>query len=169
MKRLVTIAACILHAGAAAAHEFKTLDELMAGWGIDVANRDVSVETLAPGLHVMFGAGGNVVASIGDQGTLIVDSQFEEMMPKIKDAVRGLGGDEINFAINTHWHFDHANGNPLLGREGTWIVAQENSRRMMVGSHDIHFVDVSYRQPPYGREALPVISYADRMTFHFNG
>ena len=159
----------MLHAGAASAHEFKTLDELMAAWGIDLATREVSVETLAPGLHVMFAAGGNVVASIGEQGTLIVDSQFEEMIPKIKEAVRGLGGDEINFAINTHWHFDHANGNPLLGREGTWIVAQENSRRMMVGSHDIHFVDVSYRQPPYGKEALPVISYGDRMTFHFNG
>jgi glyoxylase-like metal-dependent hydrolase (beta-lactamase superfamily II) len=168
MKGLVIVAACMLHAGVAAAHDFKTLDQLMAGWGIDVANRDVTVETLAPGLHLMFGAGGNVLASIGYQGTLIVDSQFAEMIPKIRDAVRGLGGDEIDFAINTHWHFDHANGNPLLGREGTWLVAHENSRRMMVGSHDIHFVDVSYRQPPYSKEALPVISYADRMTFHFN-
>jgi glyoxylase-like metal-dependent hydrolase (beta-lactamase superfamily II) len=40
---------------------------------------------------------------------------------------------------------------------------------MMAESHDIHFVEVSYRQPPYENAALPVITYAERMTFHFNG
>lgn len=171
MKLLASaiLAAFLSLSGVAAAHEYKTLDELMAGWGIDVASRDITVETLEPGVHVLFGAGGNVLASIGEQGTLIVDSQFAEMIPKIRDTIRELGGNEIDFAINTHWHFDHANGNPLLGRDGTWLVAQENSRRMMAGSHDIHFVTDSYRQPPYSVEALPVITYGEHMTFHFNG
>lgn len=168
MQRSATLAVCLGLAGTATAHEFKSLEELMAGWGLDVANRDITVQTLEPGLHVLFGAGGNVLASIGNQGTLIVDSQFAEMIPKIRETVRQLGGDEIDFVINTHWHFDHANGNPLLGREGTWLVAQENSRRMMVGSHDIHFVDASYRQPPYSAEALPVITYAESMSFYLN-
>jgi glyoxylase-like metal-dependent hydrolase (beta-lactamase superfamily II) len=169
MKIFFVFAANIAFAGTTAAHEFKSLDELMAGWGIDFATREITVETLEPGLHVLFGAGGNVLVSIGDQGTLMVDSQFAEMLPKIRQAIHELGGDGIDFTINTHWHFDHANGNPMLGREGTWLVAQENSRRMMAGTHDIHFVDVSYRQPPYPDEALPVITFADRMTFYFNG
>jgi len=169
MKTFFAFAASIAFASTTAAHEYKSLDELMAGWGTDIATRDVTVETLEPGLHVLFGAGGNVLVSIGNQGTLMVDSQFAEMLPKIRQSIRELGGDDIDFTINTHWHFDHANGNPLLGREGTWLVAQENSRRMMAGTHDIHFVDVSYRQPAFADEALPVITFADRMTFHFNG
>jgi glyoxylase-like metal-dependent hydrolase (beta-lactamase superfamily II) len=163
------LALALLIANIAAAHEYKSLSELMSGWGTDIAAAEVTVQTLEPGLHVLKGAGGNVLVSIGDQGVLMVDSQFPEMIPKLRKAIRELGGGDIDFTINTHWHFDHADGNPILGREGTWLVAQENSRRMMAGAHDIHFVGVSYRQPPYPAEALPVITYADRMSFHFNG
>ena len=169
MKRTVDICLMLAIAGNVSAHEYKTLTELMAGWGTDIASREVTVQTLQPGLHVLFGAGGNVLVSIGDQGVLMVDSQFPEMIPKLRQAIQELGGNDIDFTINTHWHFDHADGNPMLGREGTWLVAQENSRRMMESSHDIHFVDTSYRQPAYPAAALPVITYADRMTFHFNG
>jgi glyoxylase-like metal-dependent hydrolase (beta-lactamase superfamily II) len=169
VKRTVEFFLMLAVAGNVFAHEYKTLPELMAGWGTDIASREVTAQTLQPGLHVLFGAGGNVLVSIGDQGVLMVDSQFPEMIPKLRQAIQELGGNDIDFTINTHWHFDHADGNPMLGREGTWLVAQENSRRMMVGSHDIHFVDASYRQPAYPAAALPVITYADRMTFYFNG
>ncbi|MGH8221739.1 MAG: MBL fold metallo-hydrolase, partial [Woeseiaceae bacterium] len=153
----------------AAAHEYKSLDELLSGWGIDVAAAEIRVQTLEPGLHVFFGAGGNILVSIGEQGVLMVDSQFPELIPKIRRRIVELGGRAIDFTINTHWHFDHADGNPLLGREGTWLIAHENARRMMIGSHDIHFIGISYRQPAYPAEGLPVITYAERMSFHFNG
>jgi cyclase len=169
VKKAVEFCLMLAVAGNVFAHEYKTLPELMAGWGTDIASREVTVQTLQPGLHVLFGAGGNVLVSIGDQGVLMVDSQFPEMIPKLRQAIKELGGNDIDFTINTHWHFDHADGNPMLGREGTWLVAQENARRMMVGSHDLHYVDTSYRQPAYPSIALPVITYADRMTFHFNG
>ena len=68
------------------------------------------------GLYVLFGAGGNVLVSIGEQGTLMVDSQYAPMAGKIQAAVEAeLGGDGIDFTINTHWHFDHADGNPSAG------------------------------------------------------
>jgi glyoxylase-like metal-dependent hydrolase (beta-lactamase superfamily II) len=169
VKKATFSCLCLVLSNAAAAHEYKSLTELMAGWGTDIASRDVTVQTLEPGLHVLMGAGGNVLVSIGDQGVLMVDSQFPEMIPKLQNAIDGLGGGRIDFTINTHWHFDHADGNPLLGREGTWLIAQENSRRMMTGAHDLHYVDVSYRQPKYPPEALPVITYAEQMTIHFNG
>ena len=150
------------------AHEYVTLDELNAGFGIDLAKTEITTETVAPGIHVLFGAGGNIVASIGEQGVLIVDSQFPEMVPRIAKKVSELGGDGIDFTINTHWHFDHADGNALLGRDGTWIVTQINSRRMMAGEHDVDLVGVVFMQPPYPKEAMPVITYTDHMQFHFN-
>jgi len=91
------------------------------------------------------------------------------MVPRIRAAIQELGGSNIDFVINTHWHFDHADGNALLGKGGSWIVSQANSRRMMTESQLINLVDFIVDQPPYPAEGLPVITYEDRMQFHFNG
>ena len=93
---------------------------------------EITTEEVAEQRFVLFGRGGNIMASIGDQGVLIVDSQFPDMVPKYRAAIRSLGGGEIDFTINTHWHFDHADGNELLGDGGTWIVAHSHSRDMMM-------------------------------------
>ena len=153
----------------ASAHEYVTFDEMTSAFGMDIANTNIATETVAPGLHVLFGVGGNVVASVGDQGVLVVDSQLPEMIPKIEAAIESLGGGSIDFVINTHWHWDHANGNPVLGRQGSWMVSHANSRRMMAGSHVIDLVSLAYEQPPYPAEAMPVITFDDHMQFHFNG
>ena len=119
--------------------------------------------------YVLFGIGGNIGVSVGANGTLIVDDQFPQMMPKINAALDGIGSEGVDFAINTHWHFDHAEGNLALGPAGTWIVAQENSRDMMQGDHVINLAVLKYLQKAYPEDALPVITYNDRMQFHFNG
>lgn len=168
--RSTLLAALALAAGMTAhAHEYLSFDELTTAFGMDFNNTDIRTEQVGDGLHVLFGAGGNVLVSIGTHGVLMVDSQFAQMIPKIEQAISDLGGDGIDFAVNTHWHFDHADGNPVLGRNGTWIVAQANSRRMMAGEHPIDLVSLAYLQPPYPDEAMPVISYTDHMQFHFNG
>ena len=120
-------------------------------------------------LHVLQGVGGAVVASIGAQGVLIVDDQFPGMVPKIQAEIRELGGGDIDFAINTHWHFDHADGNLALGPAGTWIVAQSNSRDKLMQDNRINLVTQVREQPAYPAQALPVASYDDRMSLHFNG
>jgi len=129
----------------------------------------IQAEQLREGLHVLFGVGGAIVVSIGEQGVLAVDDQFPEMAPKYKDKIRELGGGDIDFVINTHWHFDHADGNKALGPEGTWIVAHENSRRMLTQDNVINLVTSQRDQPAYPQAALPVITFADGMMFHFNG
>ena len=53
--------------------------------------------------------------SVGAQGVLIVDAQFPELVPRYLAAIRELGGRNVDFAINTHWHYDHADGNLVLG------------------------------------------------------
>jgi glyoxylase-like metal-dependent hydrolase (beta-lactamase superfamily II) len=98
-----------------------------------------------------------------------VDDQFPQMMPKIDRALAALGSKGVDFAVNTHWHFDHAEGNLTLGPRGTWLVSQANSRAMMADSHVVNLVMWQYRQDPYPEAARPVITYDDRMQFHFNG
>lgn len=150
------------------AQDAVSASEAAKRFGMDVDTIEVKIETVAPGRHVLFGAGGNVVASIGNQGVLIVDDQFPQMIPKIEAAIRELGGDDIDFVINTHWHFDHADGNTELGKGGSWIVSQSNSRQMMTVDQRINLVSMVVEQPPYPHEALPVITFDDRMRFHFN-
>jgi glyoxylase-like metal-dependent hydrolase (beta-lactamase superfamily II) len=109
----------IVHPGAQA-HEALSLTEILESFGTDLAAAQVRSETIAPGLHVLFGAGGNVLVSIGEQGVLMVDSQFPEMIPKLQAAIHELGGGNVDFTINTHWHFDHADGNPNLFIRGAY-------------------------------------------------
>lgn len=169
MKRLLAAIGLLSAGFSAQSHEYLSLDELGSAFGWDFENAEIKSQAVAPGLYVLFGVGGNVMASIGDQGVLMVDSQFPEMIPRISRKINELGGDKIDFTINTHWHFDHANGNPLLGREGTWMVSHIKSRRMMAGAHEVNLVGMVYEQPPLPIEAMPVITYTDDMQFHFNG
>lgn len=136
------------------------------GWNFDAP---VTVEEVSPSLHVVFGVGGNVAVSIGEQGVLIVDDQFPQTVGKIEQAISELGGGPIDFAVNTHWHFDHADGNPVLGAQGTWLVSQAASRRMMVSEQVVDVAIASILQPPYPPEGLPVITFDKTMQFHFNG
>tara|TARA_B100000676_G_scaffold312383_1_gene386311 strand:+ start:1643 stop:2596 length:954 start_codon:yes stop_codon:yes gene_type:complete len=145
-----------------------SLDELSGafGWSFDT---EITTESVTDDLHVLFGVGGNIVVSVGDDGVLIVDDQFPQMMKKIKRAIRKLGGKKVDMAITTHWHFDHAEGNLTLGPEGTWLVAQKNSRDMMADDHVIDLVGVSYLQKAYPESAWPDITYDTTMQLHMNG
>ena len=169
MYKSAVLSGILLFSAAASAHEATSLDDLLTGWGMNLEEAEVTSETVAPGIHVLFGLGGNVVVSIGEQGVLMVDSQFPELIPRLQAEIRKLGGGDIDFTINTHFHFDHADGNPALGREGTWMISQINTRNMMLDEHPIDLVSVLYNQPPYPAEALPVITYEDRMQLFFNG
>jgi cyclase len=147
---------------------------LVANGACAQGNAEPRIETMevTDQLYVMFGFGapaGNIGVSIGEDGVLIVDDQSPVMVPLFQDAIRSLGGNDIDFVINTHWHFDHADGNKVLGPEGTWIVAQANSRRMLLRDQSINLVSQTIAQPAYPPAALPVITFDDRMSFHFNG
>lgn len=168
MKQLM-IAALLLAGVSSAAESPLTLDELLNEFEWSFESAEIKTQKVGKGLYVLFGLGGNIGVSVGEQGVLIVDDQFPQMMPKVNAAIREIGGGEIDFVINTHWHFDHAEGNLALGPAGSWIVSQSHSRDMMQGTHLVNLVAMSYEQQPYPANALPVITYDDRMQIHFNG
>jgi cyclase len=145
------------------------LEPLLAKFGWSLATAEITTQKITEDLYVLFGIGGNIGVSVGDDGVLIIDDQFPALIPKINNAISVVGGGDIDFAVNTHWHFDHAEGNLALGPEGTWIVAQENSREMMKNDHIINLVVAAYEQKAYPESAWPDITYADSMEFHFNG
>jgi glyoxylase-like metal-dependent hydrolase (beta-lactamase superfamily II) len=136
--------------------------------GAAQANYDtvqVRPQKLTDRLYVLFGAGGNIGVSIGDDGAFIVDDQFAPLSGKIRAAVAALTNKPIRFVINTHWHGDHSGGNANFGRAGAVIIAHDNVRKRMSTEQ----VRGSNRTPPSPREALPVVTFADALTLHLNG
>jgi len=159
---------CLAH-DAPPVPETKSLEGLLEAFSWDLKGAKITTEKVTDNLYVLFGLGGNIAVSIGEDGVLIVDDQFPELIPDIKSAIKKLGGRGVDFAINTHWHFDHAEGNLVLGPDGTWLVSQANSRAMMLDDHVVNLVVASYDQKAYPKEALPSMTFDDTMAFHFNG
>ena len=152
--RIAAASICALFAAGAAAQYF--------------SQAKITAQQLAPGFFVLFGGGGgvaagNTVVSIGTQGTLIVDTEFPQLVEKYKVMIRALGGPKIDLAINTHWHDDHAEGNKVLGPEGIPLIAHTNSREMLTKNNKVNVVRTVLDQPAYPQAALPVITYTDGM------
>ena len=115
---------------------------------------------------MLIGRGGNVGLTVGVDGAAIIDDQFADMAPKIRAAVAMLSDQPVKFVINTHLHGDHTGGNDAFGKSGAVIIAQENVRKRLGTAQ----VNPSTNAPieARAREALPVVTFADSATLHFN-
>ncbi|MDH3205451.1 MAG: MBL fold metallo-hydrolase [Gemmatimonadota bacterium] len=117
-------------------------------------------------IYMLQGSGGNIGVSIGDDGTMIVDDQFGPLTQKITAAIARLTPNPVNYVVNSHWHYDHSDGNVNFGRAGATIVAHENSRTRMMSDQ---IVSLSNRlQEAYSEEGLPKITFYRSMRFHYN-
>jgi cyclase len=112
-------------------------------------------------------SGGNMALSTGADGSVLVDTHFAGLNPKLVAAVRAAGGSEVEYVINTHWHGDHAGGNEPLGAAGALIIAHENVLARM--STEQFMAAFNQRIPPSPAAALPVVTFPTRTTLHLNG
>ena len=141
--------------------------ERMQWLGFDPAI--LSTQELKDGLSVIFGYGGNILVSVGDDGVLIVDTQFPEVYETILREINQLGGSSVDYVINTHFHFDHAEGNRAFGPMGADIIAHENSMEYFQAGTDVDLVGLVWPQQPYESLATPRITYSDVLTLNLNG
>ncbi len=133
----------------------------------DPAKVEFRAEKLAENLHVLFGAGGNVGVLTGPEGTLLIDDELEVMSTKLRAAVALLSNDPARFVLNTHFHFDHAGGNAVFGRNGSVIIAHDNVRKRLSGKQFIEDLNLTTEATP--ASGLPVVTFADGVTLHLNG
>jgi cyclase len=132
------------------------------------APADTKIETvnLAPDIYVLIGRGGNIGLTVGTDGAAIIDDQFADMVPKIRAAVALLSEKPVQFVINTHLHGDHTGGNDGFGAAGAVIIAHDNVRKRL-GSDQVN-PSTNQPIPARARAALPVVTFADSATLHFN-
>lgn len=130
--------------------------------------RDVEIkaEKVSGNVYILYGQGGNMGLSVGDDGAFLIDDQFAPLTVKILEAVEGLTDKPVKFVINTHWHFDHTGGNEHFGESGAIIVAHENVRERM--STDQFIAAFNKEVPAAPPVALPVITFDESIRFHYN-
>ena len=147
-----TLLALALAAGPAAAQER------------DFSQVQIKATKVAGNVYMLEGAGGNIGASVGSDGILIVDDQFAPLADKIRAALQGLGKGDLEFVLNTHWHGDHTGSNPAFGKEAT-IIAHDNVRKRLSTEQTV----LGETSPPMAKEGLPVITFGESLSIHFNG
>lgn len=135
--------------------------------GAGGAGATIEIQRLRPGLQLLTGAGCNVVAWTGPDGAVLVDSGKAENAPQLMDAIARITPRGVRFVVNTHWHPDHTGGNALLGQSGALAVSQENVRLRMAEPQDL--VEYALEVPAAAGEALPVVTFEDRLVLNLNG
>ncbi len=130
---------------------------------------DVEVKTVkvAEGIYMLEGRGGNIGLCTGADGAFLVDDQYAPLTGKIKAAIAEVSENEVKFLLNTHWHGDHTGGNENFGEAGAIIFAHENVRSLMSKGQFMKFFNRDV--PPASEGALPVVTFTDALTFHWNG
>lgn len=133
----------------------------------DWSKVEVQSSPLRLGTHLLTGLGGNIVASVGDDGTFIIDDQYAPLNARIVAALQAIDPQPVRFVINTHWHGDHTGGNEAFGGAGAVIVAHDNVRKRM--STQQFTAEMAPRGEPSPAAALPVVTFTEGVTLHLNG
>jgi cyclase len=148
---------------------FACLVCMAAGQDKDFNKVEIKVTKVSGNVYMLEGAGGNIGASVGEDGIVVVDDQYAPLADKIRSALKGITDKPIRFIINTHYHFDHTGGNALFQKDAP-IIAHDNVRkRLEAGTSPGNYGAVSFPTKPSPKEALPILTFDHDVTVHLNG
>ena len=89
----------------------------------DFSKVQIKVAKVGGSVYMLEGAGGNIAASVGEDGIVVVDDQYAPLADKIQAALKGITDKPVRFVINTHYHFDHTDGNLAFAQGGAAVLA----------------------------------------------
>jgi len=138
----------------------------------DFSKVQIKVTKVSGNIYMLEGQGGNIAASVGDDGIIIVDDEFAPLAEKIQAALHNLGITDkpVRFVINTHFHGDHTGGNLPMATAGATIIAHDNVRkRLETGGPGGNGGSIKTQNLPQPKGALPIITFAEDVTVHLNG
>ena len=162
MKKLLSVAAFV---ALLTVQGFGHASLIKGGGHIPVNQDEFKLEKVSGSVYALFGRGGNIGVSYGEDGLLTIDTQFANIAEQLKAQLKTLGTDKPKFVFNTHWHGDHTGGNPIFGQDAI-IVAHKNVRERLLST-----VNPRNGQAvePMVKIGLPMITYSKGLSIHFNG
>ncbi len=131
-------------------------------------NKPIATTKLYDNVYLLLqGVGGNMALQTGPEGNILIDSNFATAVPKIREAIAAVSHDSPDALMNTHWHYDHTDGNESLHAAGFTVFAHRNTRSRMATAQTIPFFHLVMPASPAG--ALPSITFDESMHAWHNG
>jgi cyclase len=142
---------------------------LAAAQDQDFSKVQIKVSKVAGNVYMLEGAGGNIGASVDDDGIVLVDDQDAPLTEKIQAALKGITDKPVRFIINTHYHGDHIGGNVYFQKQAP-VIAHDNVRKcLQTGGTTSNGGSMRFETSPQPLDALPIITYDQAITLHLNG
>src|SRR5438309_11535867 len=138
----------------------------------DFSKVQIKATKVSGNIYMLEGQGGNIAASVGEDGIVIVDDQFAPLADKSQAALKELKITDkpVRFVINTHYHGDHTGGNVPFNNAGSTLIAQDNVRkRLESGGIAGNGGSIRMEDKPAPKAALPIITFEHDVTVHLNG
>jgi glyoxylase-like metal-dependent hydrolase (beta-lactamase superfamily II) len=132
----------------------------------DAATATIKVHKLRGGVSILEGSGGNVAVLTGPDGKVMIDAGITASKPRMIEALASLSDDPVRHLINTHWHFDHADGNEWVHGEGATITAHENTRKHLLTMQRVEDWDFNF--PALAPGAIPTEVFSTDKTLAIN-
>lgn len=130
------------------------------------ATTPIKTTKLTDTIFLLQGVGGNMVAQIGPDGKLLIDSSVATASRAIVQTLGKLNGSPLKLLLNTHWHFDHTDGNAALHDAGAFIIAQENTRLRLSTPQKMKLFNLDFPASPTG--GLPQLTFVDSEKLYFD-
>jgi len=131
------------------------------------ATAKIAVVPIRNQVRALMGSGGNILVLPGSDGKISVDTGFATSRTQITEALAAISSEPLRHVIDTHWHFDHTDGNEWMHDAGATIIAQEKVRERMSSSQTIPAFDAVLSPSPAA--ALPTIVFAQSHKVALNG
>ena len=130
------------------------------------ATAKITAHKLRGNVCVLEGSGGNIAVLIGSDGKLLVDAGITASRPALSEALANISSAPVRHLINTHWHFDHTDGNEWLHSIGAEITAHENTRKHLSETTRVDAWNFTF--PPSPEGALPTRLFKKEQKLHIN-
>jgi glyoxylase-like metal-dependent hydrolase (beta-lactamase superfamily II) len=131
------------------------------------ATAKINLTKLRGNISLLEGSGGNIAVLTGSDGKVLVDAGIPGTRARITEALASLSNDPVKYLVNSHWHFDHTDGNEWLHSIGAEIIAHENTRKHLSTTTRVEDWNFTFLPAPPG--ALPTKLITTDETLHING
>jgi len=131
------------------------------------ATAKIITQNLRGGVYVLMGSGGNIAVLPGPQGKVLVDAGMSTSQPQIVEALNAISPGPISHLINTHWHYDHTDGNEWMHAAGATIIAQDKCKARLSSVQQMKAFNSTFPAAPKG--AIPTKTFAEKDGMKLNG
>ena len=131
------------------------------------ATAKITITKLRGNVSVLEGSGGNIAVLTGGDGKLLVEAGITASRKNITEALASISPEPVKHLIDTHWHFDHTDGNEWLHSEGAEITAHENTLKHLSVDTRVEGWKFTFPASPAG--ALPTKVFTNEHTLRLNG